>query len=237
MFGLCLTQLCAMLYLSWDACFPWPAPTHSTLVHVSRDSHGPQCAHIFKTYCHVKCIPIQHDVLTTTCCELIFTFFSRGWLADSVEGIILDVSRHLNESGVAVGTMGSGAGPAGSHSTTGKTVNLLRFATFCLCSLSAWTLGRRALVTCQAAKKLVHILSYSDDSLVLEFAALALSNCATEAEGSAVVVLGAPTLCKMLKSRRFREALSTGHIHFRRTLIAMHFRPHDATQTLCVFHC
>jgi hypothetical protein len=131
-----------------------------------------------------------------------------------VEGIILDVSRHLNESDVAVGTMGSGAGPAGSHSTTGKTLNLLRFATFCLCSLSAWTLGRRALVTCQAAKKLVHILSYSDDSLVLEFAALALSNCATEAEGSAVVVLGAPTLCKMLKSRRYREALNTGTYTF-----------------------
>jgi hypothetical protein len=153
-----------------------------------------------------------------------------------VEGIILDVSRHLNESGVAVGTKGSGAGPVGSHST-GKTLDMLRFATFCLCSLSAWTLGRRALVTRQAAKKLVHILSYSDDSLVLEFAALALSNCATEAEGSAVVVLGAPTLCKMLKSRRFREALSTGHIHFCRTLFAIHFRPHDATQTLCVFHC
>ena len=143
---------------------------------------------------------------------------SCGWLADSVEGIVLDVSRHLDESSVAVGTSGLGmAGSVGSPSNTGKTLDLLRFAIFCLCSLSTWTLGRRALVTCQAAKKLVHILSCSDDSLVLEFAALALGNCATEAEGSAIVVLSAPTLCKMLKSRRYRDALNTRCTHFRCT--------------------
>ena len=54
----------------------------------------------------------------------------------------------------------------------------------------------------KAAAKLVNVLSSTDDAMILEFSALALGNCATDAEGSSVVVLGAPTLCKMLKSRR-----------------------------------
>ena len=62
--------------------------------------------------------------------------------------------------------------------------------------------GRRALVSSKAAAKLVNVLSSTDDAMILEFSALALGNCATDAEGSSVVVLGAPTLCKMLKSRR-----------------------------------
>ena len=128
--------------------------------------------------------------------------------AESIKGIVRDVSHHLKNARVrAVGAAAQGVsspdlGAIPSTSTTEEGFDVLRFATFCLCPLSTWASGRQALVACEAAQKLVHILSHSDDTLTLEFCSLVLGNCAMDPEGSAIAVLGAPTLCKMLKSRR-----------------------------------
>ena len=114
----------------------------------------------------------------------------------------MDVSRHLDESSLAARAQISHRGSVDHVINHDIKLDVIRFAMFCLCSLSTWTSGRRLMVTCHVAKRLVHIISSADDLLVLEFCALALGNCATEAEGSSVVVLGAPSLCRMLKSRR-----------------------------------
>ena len=127
--------------------------------------------------------------------------------AESIKGIVRDVSHHLKNARVkAVGAAAQGVSSPDlgviASSSTESGVDVLRFATFCLCPLSTWASGRQALVACEAAQKLVHILSHSDDTLTLEFCSLVLGNCAMDPEGSAIAVLGAPTLCKMLKSRR-----------------------------------
>ena len=129
--------------------------------------------------------------------------------SESIEGIVRDVSRHLGEVPRTISStiqIANGAFDDAAilhHARKESSIDVLRFATFCLCSLSDWTLGRQALISSDAARKLVHIVSESSDECVLEFAVQCLSSCAEDAAGSSIVVVGAPTLCKMLKSRRF----------------------------------
>jgi hypothetical protein len=128
---------------------------------------------------------------------------------ESIEGIVRVVCRHLGEVPRTISStiqIANGAFDDAAilhHARKESSIDVLRFATFCLCSLSDWTLGRQALISSDAARKLVHIVSESSDECVLEFAVQCLSSCAEDAAGSSIVVVGAPTLCKMLKSRRF----------------------------------
>ena len=196
---------------------PWVV---SALNHIAAESQPPHRR-------DHSVIKLRDDILSGASDEAVSnSLFDLGCLfsmasqdsfsSDFVEAIILDVSRHLDDSRLAhSGRRRGGVGPGMNLDSSAEIgLDVMRFAIFCLCSLSSWSLGRRTLAGSDAAKKLVHILSSSDDLLVLEFTALVLGNCSSEPQGSSVVVLGAPTLCRMLKSRRFCVLMSWAYLCF-----------------------